>query len=66
MGGGNVEKAEAIQTSLFMTGMNTFLQIFWGNQLSAVMSTSKAFVTSAISIAVSINNKFGDTLTPRQ
>ncbi|XP_021619121.2 nucleobase-ascorbate transporter 4-like [Manihot esculenta] len=66
IGGGNVEKAEAIQMSLFTAAVNTGLQVLFGSQLPVVMQISQAFINAAISIAVSINNKFGDTLTPRQ
>ncbi|KAF2294381.1 hypothetical protein GH714_009875 [Hevea brasiliensis] len=66
MGGGNVEKAEAIQSSLFTAAINTFSQILLGSQLPVVMQISEAFIIPAISIAISTNNKFSATLTPRQ
>ncbi|KAG8650572.1 hypothetical protein MANES_07G055260v8 [Manihot esculenta] len=66
MGGGHVDKAEAIQSSLFTAAINTLLQILFGSQLPVSMQISQAFIYPAISIAISTTNKFGATLTPRQ
>ncbi|XP_057990440.1 nucleobase-ascorbate transporter 4-like [Hevea brasiliensis] len=66
MGGGNVGKAEAIQSSLFTAAISTILQYKWGSQLPVMMKTSDAFISTAISIAISTNNKYSATLLPRQ
>ncbi|XP_057990441.1 nucleobase-ascorbate transporter 4-like [Hevea brasiliensis] len=66
MGGGNVGKAEAIQSSLFTAAISTILQYKWGSQLPVMMKTSDAFISTAISIAISTNNKYCATLLPRQ
>ncbi|KAL8140780.1 hypothetical protein V2J09_006801 [Rumex salicifolius] len=50
MGGGRKEKAEVIQTLLFVAGLNTFLQTFFGTRLPAVMGASYTFVAPTISI----------------
>ncbi|KAF2294380.1 hypothetical protein GH714_009857 [Hevea brasiliensis] len=52
-GGGSVEKARAIQASLFVMGINTLLQICFGARLSVSMETSQAYIIPIISIALS-------------
>ncbi|KAJ9159395.1 hypothetical protein P3X46_024903 [Hevea brasiliensis] len=66
MGGGNVGKAEAIQSSLFTAAISTILQYKWGSQFPVMMKTSDSFISTAISIAISTNNKYSATLLPRQ
>ncbi|XP_076947598.1 nucleobase-ascorbate transporter 6-like [Bidens hawaiensis] len=53
MGGGNREKADVIQTMLFVAGLNTFLQTLFGTRLPAVIGSSYTFVPVAISIILS-------------
>ncbi|XP_024017860.1 nucleobase-ascorbate transporter 4 [Morus notabilis] len=49
MGGGNVEKAQVIETLLFVAGINTLLQTWVGTRLPVVMGGSYAFIIPAIS-----------------
>ncbi|OMO73848.1 Xanthine/uracil/vitamin C permease [Corchorus capsularis] len=53
MGGGNVEKAEVINTVLFVAGINTLLQTLFGTRLPVVIGASYAFVIPTVSIALS-------------
>ncbi|XP_038983844.1 nucleobase-ascorbate transporter 6-like isoform X1 [Phoenix dactylifera] len=50
MGGGNDEKAQVIQTLLFVAGLNTLLQTLFGTRLPAVIGGSYSFVLPTISI----------------
>uniref|UniRef100_A0A5B7ADK2 Putative nucleobase-ascorbate transporter 6 n=1 Tax=Davidia involucrata TaxID=16924 RepID=A0A5B7ADK2_DAVIN len=58
MGGGNEEKAEVIQTLLFVAGLNTLLQTLFGTRLPAVIGGSYTFVAPTISIILS--GRFND------
>ncbi|KAF2282898.1 hypothetical protein GH714_043318 [Hevea brasiliensis] len=62
MGGGNREKAEVIQTLLFVAGLNTLLQSLFGTRLPAVIGGSYTFVPTAISIILA--GRFSDNLDP--
>ncbi|PIM99846.1 Xanthine/uracil transporter [Handroanthus impetiginosus] len=53
MGGGNEEKALVIQTLLFVAGLNTLLQSWFGTRLPVVIGGSYTFVTPTISIILS-------------
>ncbi|XP_054785569.1 nucleobase-ascorbate transporter 4 isoform X3 [Prosopis cineraria] len=53
MGGGNVEKAEMIQTLLFAGAINTLLQTLFGTRLPVVVGPSYAFLIPAISTTFS-------------
>ncbi|KZV56551.1 nucleobase-ascorbate transporter 6 [Dorcoceras hygrometricum] len=53
MGGGNEEKAKVIQTALFVAGLNTLLQTYFGTRLPAVIGGSYTFVAPTISIILS-------------
>ncbi|KAM1031119.1 hypothetical protein TB2_034399 [Malus domestica] len=53
MGGGNVEKAKVIETILFVAGINTLLQTWFGTRLPVVMGASYAFIIPVVSIALS-------------
>ncbi|MBA0619771.1 hypothetical protein Godav_005578, partial [Gossypium davidsonii] len=53
MGGGNVEKADVINTVLFVAGINTLLQTLFGSRLPVVIGGSYAFIIPTISIALS-------------
>ncbi|KAK6939719.1 Nucleobase cation symporter 2 family [Dillenia turbinata] len=50
MGGGNVEKAIVIQTSLFVMGWNTLLHSFFGTRLSTVIGSSYTYVVPVMAI----------------
>ncbi|KAJ9175120.1 hypothetical protein P3X46_013702 [Hevea brasiliensis] len=65
-GGGNVEKARAIQASLFAMAINTLLQICFGARLSVSMETSQAYIIPIISIALSTYSNFNHSLDPHQ
>ncbi|XP_057963840.1 nucleobase-ascorbate transporter 4 [Malania oleifera] len=64
MGGGNGEKAEVVQTLLFVAGLNTLLQTWFGTCLPVVMGGSFAFVLPAVSIALS--SKYSIYVDPHQ
>ncbi|KAG6600279.1 Nucleobase-ascorbate transporter 4, partial [Cucurbita argyrosperma subsp. argyrosperma] len=64
MGGGNVEKAEMINTLLFVAGINTLLQTWFGTRLPVVIGGSYAFIIPAISIALS--RRFNFYIDPHQ
>ncbi|MBA0716952.1 hypothetical protein Golax_004803 [Gossypium laxum] len=53
MGGGHVEKADVINTVLFVAGINTLLQTLFGSRLPVVIGGSYAFIIPIISIALS-------------
>ncbi|XP_051123942.1 nucleobase-ascorbate transporter 7-like [Andrographis paniculata] len=50
MGGGNKEKAAVIQTSMFVSGVNTLLHSFFGTRLPSVIGGSYAFLIPATTI----------------
>ncbi|KAF5444296.1 hypothetical protein F2P56_036782 [Juglans regia] len=64
MGGGNVEKAQVIDTFLFVAGINTLLQTLFGTRLPVVMGASYAFIIPIISITLS--RRFSVFTDPRQ
>ncbi|KAK9113871.1 hypothetical protein Syun_020668 [Stephania yunnanensis] len=64
MGGGNVEKAEVIQTLLFVAGLNTLAQTLFGTRLPAVIGGSYTFVAPTISIILA--GRYSDILDPRE
>ncbi|XWS54670.1 hypothetical protein CRYUN_Cryun10bG0108400 [Craigia yunnanensis] len=64
MGGGNVEKAEVINTVLFVAGINTLLQTFFGTRLPVVIGGSYAFIIPTISIALS--RRYSNFIDPHQ
>ncbi|CAK7330189.1 unnamed protein product [Dovyalis caffra] len=67
MGGGNVERAEMINTLLFVAGINTLLQTWFGSRLPVVIGGSYAFIIPTITIALSTNNSTNVIfLSPRQ
>ncbi|GKV19808.1 hypothetical protein SLEP1_g30026 [Rubroshorea leprosula] len=53
MGGGDVQKAEVINTTLFVAGINTLLQTLFGTRLPVVIGSSYAFIIPTISVALS-------------
>ncbi|KAL6209960.1 hypothetical protein ACLB2K_020898 [Fragaria x ananassa] len=64
MGGGDVEKVEVIDTVLFVAGINTLLQTWFGTRLPVVMGASYAFIFPALSIAYS--RRFSIFIDPHQ
>ncbi|KAI8025779.1 Nucleobase-ascorbate transporter 4 [Camellia lanceoleosa] len=52
MGGGNREKAEVIQTLLFVSGVNTLLQTLFGTRLPVVIGASYTFVFPILSVVL--------------
>ncbi|KAL8505594.1 hypothetical protein ACS0TY_016729 [Phlomoides rotata] len=51
MGGGNVEKAQVIQTLLFVSGLNTLLQTWFGTRLPTVIGGSVRFIIPSLYVA---------------
>ncbi|KAI3445879.1 hypothetical protein Pfo_002544 [Paulownia fortunei] len=51
MGGGNVEKAQVIQTLLFVSGVNTLLQTWFGTRLPVVIGGSFRFIIPSLYVA---------------
>ncbi|XP_024464207.2 LOW QUALITY PROTEIN: nucleobase-ascorbate transporter 4 [Populus trichocarpa] len=63
----NVEKAEMINTLLFVAGINSLLQTWFGTRLPVVIGGSYAFSIPTITISLSTNNSTNVIfLTPRQ
>ncbi|XVE85018.1 hypothetical protein DITRI_Ditri17bG0058800 [Diplodiscus trichospermus] len=64
MGGGNDEKAKVIQTLLFVAGVNTLFQTFFGTRLPAVIGGSYTYVPTTISIILA--GRYSDIVNPRE
>ncbi|KAI4382586.1 hypothetical protein MLD38_008532 [Melastoma candidum] len=64
MGGGNEEKAKMIQTILFVAGVNTLFQTFFGTRLPAVINASYTFVPTTISIILA--GRYSDIIDPQE
>ncbi|KAA8545765.1 hypothetical protein F0562_020784 [Nyssa sinensis] len=64
MGGGNKEKAEVIQTLLFVSGVNTLLQTLFGTRLPVVIGGSYTFIVPAIFVV--LNNRYSTYTDPHQ
>ncbi|XP_062199194.1 nucleobase-ascorbate transporter 6-like [Phragmites australis] len=64
MGGGNEEKARVVQTILFVAGINTLLQTFFGTRLPVVMGGSYIFVAPTISIILA--GRYNNESDPRE
>ncbi|MCD7463378.1 Nucleobase-ascorbate transporter 7 [Datura stramonium] len=64
MGGGNEEKAQVIQTLLFVAGVNTLLQSWFGTRLPVVMGGSFTFIIPAVFVASS--TRYNTYLDPRE
>ncbi|CAD6341704.1 unnamed protein product [Miscanthus lutarioriparius] len=64
MGGGNEEKARVIQTLLFVAGINTLCQSFFGTRLPAVMGGSYTIVAPTISIIMA--GRYSNEADPRE
>eukprot|EP00268_Persea_americana_P012076 TRINITY_DN1506_c0_g1_i1.p1 TRINITY_DN1506_c0_g1~~TRINITY_DN1506_c0_g1_i1.p1 ORF type:complete len:533 (+),score=82.10 TRINITY_DN1506_c0_g1_i1:760-2358(+) len=64
MGGGNEEKARVIQTLLFVAGLNTLFQTFFGTRLPAVIGGSYTFVAPTISIILA--GRYSNIVDPHE
>ncbi|XP_068657708.1 nucleobase-ascorbate transporter 6-like [Aristolochia californica] len=64
MGGGDEEKARVIQTLLFVAGINTLLQSYFGTRLPTVIGGSYTFVVPTVSIVLA--NRYSNVLDPHQ
>ncbi|KAM0936489.1 putative xanthine/uracil/vitamin C permease [Dioscorea sansibarensis] len=64
MGGGDDEKARVVQTILFVSGLNTLLQTFFGTRLPAVIGGSYTFVVPTISIISA--GRYSNIVDPRE
>ncbi|GER42133.1 xanthine/uracil permease family protein [Striga asiatica] len=51
MGGTNLEKAQVIQTLLFVSGLNTLLQTWFGTRLPVVIGGSFRFIVPSLYVA---------------
>ncbi|KAH9314977.1 hypothetical protein KI387_023604, partial [Taxus chinensis] len=57
MGGSSDDKARVIQTLLFVAGLNTLLQSYFGTRLPAVIGGSYAFILPTLSIIGKYRNR---------
>ncbi|KAK4377220.1 hypothetical protein RND71_003516 [Anisodus tanguticus] len=64
MGGDNEEKAQVIQTLLFVAGLNTLLQSWFGTRLPVVIGGSFTFILPAVFVALS--SRYNTYLDPRE
>ncbi|PON91140.1 Xanthine/uracil/vitamin C permease [Trema orientale] len=64
MGGGNVEKAKVIQTSLFVSGLSTLLQSLFGTRLPTVVVGSYSCIVPTTSILLS--TRYNTILDPSE
>ncbi|CAH9144584.1 unnamed protein product [Cuscuta epithymum] len=64
MGGTNKEKAELVQTLLFVAGVNTLLQTWLGSRLPVVIGGSYRFIIPVIYVALS--DRFNSYSDPRE
>ncbi|KAK3011931.1 hypothetical protein RJ639_010509, partial [Escallonia herrerae] len=62
MGGGKAEKAQVVQTLLFVAGLNTLLQTWFGTRLPVVMGGSFRFILPSLSIVLS--NRYSAYVNP--
>lgn len=53
-----------IQTVLFVAGLNTFLQTFFGTRLPAVIGASYSYVPTTISIILA--GRYSDIVNPQE
>ncbi|XP_073059505.1 nucleobase-ascorbate transporter 3-like [Primulina eburnea] len=63
MGGGSGDRARVIQSLLFMSGVNTLLQTWFGTRLPTVMGPSFSYVISVLGI---VNDISSDTFSDDQ
>nr|XP_018629974.1 nucleobase-ascorbate transporter 4-like isoform X2 [Nicotiana tomentosiformis]XP_018629975.1 nucleobase-ascorbate transporter 4-like isoform X2 [Nicotiana tomentosiformis] len=64
MGGGNEEKAHVIQTLLFVSGLNTLLQSWFGTRLPVVIGGSFTFIVPTVFVALS--SRYNTYLDPHE
>ncbi|KAL3515372.1 hypothetical protein ACH5RR_022274 [Cinchona calisaya] len=64
MGGGNVQKAKVIQSLLFVSGVNTLLQTWFGSRLPVVIRGSFTYLIPALFVALA--NRFNVYVDPHQ
>ncbi|KAJ8640762.1 hypothetical protein MRB53_017456 [Persea americana] len=64
MGGNNEDKARVIQTLLFVAGLNTLFQSYFGTRLPTVIGGSYTFLVPTFSIIFS--NRYNNILDPHQ
>ncbi|OVA05893.1 Xanthine/uracil/vitamin C permease [Macleaya cordata] len=64
MGGGDEEKARVIQTLLFVAGVNTLLQSFFGTRLPAVIGGSFTFILPTVAIVLA--NRYSMIVDPHE
>ncbi|XP_034203898.1 putative nucleobase-ascorbate transporter 10 [Prunus dulcis] len=57
MGGGDIEKARVVQTMLFVSGLNTFMQSLFGTRLPSVVVGSYTYVIPTTSIILASRYK---------
>lgn len=58
------EKAKVIQTMVFVTGINTLLQVNFGTRLPVVIGSSHTFILPILSII--FNQRYSDILNPHE
>ncbi|XP_058190585.1 nucleobase-ascorbate transporter 7-like [Rhododendron vialii] len=61
MGGGLKEKAEVIRTSLFVAGLNTLLQTWFGTRLPVVIGPSYSYIAPALFTVLS--DRYSESVT---
>ncbi|CAH2038369.1 unnamed protein product [Thlaspi arvense] len=62
--GRNEDKVKLIQTLLFVSGLNTLLQSFFGTRLPAVIGASYSYVPTTFSIILA--SRYSDILDPQE
>ncbi|ESQ35807.1 hypothetical protein EUTSA_v10007311mg [Eutrema salsugineum] len=62
--GRNEDKVKMIQTLLFVSGLNTFLQSFFGTRLPAVIGASYSYVPTTVSIFLAA--RYSDIIDPHE
>ncbi|KAF7127216.1 hypothetical protein RHSIM_Rhsim11G0145800 [Rhododendron simsii] len=62
MGGGQKEKAKVIQTSLFVAGLNTLLQTWFGTRLPVVIGPSYSFIAPVLFTVLS--DRYSECVDP--
>lgn len=64
MGGGKEEKAKVIQTLLFVAGLNTLLQTWFGTRLPVVIGGSFRYIIPTVFVILA--NRYNQYVDPRQ
>jgi nucleobase transporter 1/2 len=63
MGGGNTEKAQVVQTLVFVAGLKTLLQTWFGTRLPVVIAPSFRFIIPSLYII--LHNRYSFYINPR-